>query len=308
MTLAIVVGDRDGAALADLIKQRAPEIPLHVGADVPNPDRVLMAGVWSRHPQDLWTQWPNLRAVASLGAGVDFLLNDSSLPPNVHIVKVVSDQLAAEMARLVACHVLQFDLELKIYQQFQHAKIWNPQPHRAPGVVGFLGMGQMAQPAARALLQLGYRVLAWTRSGDVPEGVTSFRGDKGLDDLAAQVDVLVNLLPLTPETTNILAAPLFKQMKSSAMLINAGRGGHLVDNDLLDALEKGKLKRAALDVFREEPLPPSHPFWSREAIIMTPHVAARTAPEVIAAQWTDAYRAVIKGRAPQNRVDRQRGY
>ena len=254
--------------------------------------------------------YPNLRFVQSLWAGVERLLHDASLPQHVVIARLVDPAMAQSMLEGAIAAALYVHRQFPAYLRQQQSGTWRPlsQPVSARRKVGLLGFGQMGQPVARGLTALGFRVCAWGQHERSDTGVDYFWGTEGLKKVLGDTHLLINLLPLTATTAGILNAPLFDQLAPGAALINFGRGGHLQEEDLLAALRTGQLSHAVLDVFKEEPLPAGHPFWSHRQITVLPHVAASTDPESaapIAVQNVAAFRA---GRPLTGLVSRSLGY
>lgn len=218
-------------------------------------------------PGDL-ARLPRLGFIQSAWAGVDGLLNDPLLPRQVPLARLIDPSLAGQMAEAVAAHVLALHRQAPAYRAQQARAIWRqlPQVPAQERQVGLLGFGEMARASAALLEKLGFQVSAWSRS----------HGDLGA--LLSGSDIVVNLLPLTPQTRGILGRETFARMKPGAGLISVGRGGHLVEADLIEALASGQISHAVLDVFETEPLAASHPFWSHPAVTVLPHVAAITDP------------------------------
>jgi glyoxylate/hydroxypyruvate reductase A len=265
--------------------------------------------VW--HPEPgLLASLPNLKLIISLGAGVDHILRDPELPPNVPILRLVDPYMTQAMSEYIVLQVLRLHRLDFDYRAQQAAAEWreHDQKNAAERRVGILGFGQLGQDAAKKLGVIGFDVAGWSRSGRVVPGFTTYGGGVGLDALLARSEILVSLLPMTPETEGILDARIFAQLPRGAGLVNAGRGRHLVEADLLAALEAGQIGAAVLDVFREEPLPTAHPFWRHPRIIVTPHVAAETHPPTAAAIIAKAIDDFEAGRPMANLIDRQRGY
>jgi glyoxylate/hydroxypyruvate reductase A len=254
--------------------------------------------------------FPNLRFVQSLWAGVDGLLGDPALPENITLARLVDPAMAQSMAEGAIAAVLYLHRQFPAYLQQQASHTWRqlPQPVASHRRVGVLGFGKMGEPVARGLAALGFAVSAWGLSPRAEASVDYSWGAAGLERLLAKTQILVNLLPLTDVTRGILNAELFGRLPAGAALINLGRGGHLKDADLLQALETRHLGHAVLDVFHQEPLPADHPFWSHPHVTVLPHVAASTDPESaapIALQNVAAFRA---GRPLTGVVSRSRGY
>jgi glyoxylate/hydroxypyruvate reductase len=265
--------------------------------------------VWQPEP-GLLASLPNLKLIVSLGAGVDHVLRDPELPASVPILRLVDPYMTQAMSEYVVLqvsrlHRLDFD-----YRAQQAAVEWreHAQKNAPERTVGILGFGQLGQDAGRRLQAIGFDVAGWSRSGRTVPGFATYGGADGLDALLARSEILVSLLPMTPETEGILDANLFARLPRGAGIINAGRGRHLVEDDLLAALASGQIGAAVLDVFREEPLPLAHPFWRHPRIIVTPHVAAETHPPTAAAIIAQAIDNFEAGRPVANLIDRQRGY
>ena len=254
-----------------------------------------------------------LRLVQSLWAGVERLLQDPTLPADVPLARMVDPAMNAAMAETAAWAVLSLHRGFFDYARQQREACWRQRPQRRAGSVPVLvlGLGAMGRAVADRLAALGYPVSAWRRgaAADAPlPGVQVLHGAAALPAALAGAEVLVNLLPLTPDTRGILGAPLFAQLPRGASVVNLARGGHLVEPDLLAALDGGQLRHAVLDVFATEPLPPGHPFWTHPRVTLLPHVAALTdahsAAEVVAANLG----RLERGEPPLHLVDRGRGY
>lgn len=255
---------------------------------------------------------PRLRLVQSLWAGVERLLADSTLPPQLPIARMVDPSLAAAMGQTALWAVLALHRGFFDYQRQQRASSWRQLPQRRCDEVPvlLLGLGEMGRSCAAALSGAGYRVSAWTRSGRgaAVDGVTPIHGGESLRRRLADSEIVVNLLPLTADTRGLLDAGFFAAMPPQSAIVNLGRGAHLVEADLLQALDAGHLRHAVLDVFQEEPLPASHRFWQHERVTVLPHAAAltdpRSATQVVAAN----VRALASGQPIAHLVNRERGY
>lgn len=243
---------------------------------VTDPSEVRYAVVWRPRTGDI-ARFPNLKAIVSVGAGIDHVLADAELPQGVPIIRTVGQDLTQRMLEYVALHVLRHhrDMPRQLLAQVQrdwHSIVVPVAPNR---VVGVMGLGNLGSAAARVLSQIGFATRGWSKSSKSIGGVETFIGKKGLKPFLSGCEILVNMLPLTPATTGILNADLFAELPESACVINCARGPHLVDRDLLAALDTGHIKQATLDVFHTEPLPANHPFWTHPAITVTPHIASR---------------------------------
>lgn len=287
-----------------------PELDFRVWPEeTGDPAEIEFALVWQPEP-GLLASLPNLRAIFSLGMGVDHVFADPHLPAGVPIARMVDANLIERMSDYVLHSVLHYHREADRYDRDQRAGLWEPvaAPHASARRIGLAGLGAIGHDCARKLIMLGFDVAGWSRTPKSVEGVTSFHGADGFLPFLARTDYLVCLLPLTPETENILDARAFAAMPEGGGVINVARGAHVVDADLVAALDSGRLAFAKLDVFRTEPLPPGHPFWTHPKVRMTPHVAGITDPETAAAQVVRNIGRVRAGEPLLNPVDPARGY
>lgn len=268
-----------------------------------------IAVVWSP-PAGLFEQERKLRAIFNLGAGVDALFSLPSLPAHVPVVRLEDAGMAVQMAEYAIHALLRVARQFDAYAQQQQQGLWQalPEIHRAGWPVGVLGMGVMGQRVARSLSMLDYPTAGWSRSGKELDGVHSYAGAQQLPAFLARTRVLINTLPLTDETRDILRRETLLQLLPGAYLINMGRGAHLVEEDLLDLLDSGHVSGATLDVFRNEPLPPGHPFWSHPRVTITPHVAAMSLRRETIEQVADKIRRLQRGEPLSGVVSRERGY
>ncbi len=293
------------AALARL----DPDIDFRVWPDTGPVAEIEFALVWRAEPGDL-RRYPNLKAIFNLGAGVDALLKDASLPPDVPIVRLVDRGLTIGMTEYVLLHVLRYHRGLPELEAQQRRREWTPRLYPLPWRrrVGILGLGVLGGDAATTLAGLGFDVAGWSRSPKALPGVKGFIGAAGLIPFLNRSEILVCLLPLTAATAGILDAGAFAALPRGAAVINAARGGHVVEADLLAALDSGQVGHATLDVFAEEPPPSDHPFWAHPRVTMTPHVASLTVPETAAEGIVEGMRRARTGEALRHVVDLAQGY
>jgi glyoxylate/hydroxypyruvate reductase A len=245
-----------------------------------------------------------------MGAGVDNILSDPDLPAGVPITRIVDVSMARSMSEYVVMSVLNYCRNTRFFKDRETEEVWQPIISRLAEkeTIGILGLGQLGLDAARKLMALGFKVAGWRRSDLLLEGISTFCGRDQFAAFLAESRILINMLPLTPETENILNRDTFGHLPQGAYLINVARGEHLVEADLLAAIASGQLSGACLDVFRTEPLPEKHPFWKQPAITVTPHIASLTNPAAVIPQIMENYRRVKVGQAVLNRVDCNRGY
>jgi glyoxylate/hydroxypyruvate reductase A len=286
-----------------------PQLEVRLWPEIGNPAEIDYALVWRPEP-GLLASLPNLKLILSLGAGVDHILCDPFLPRHVPIVRLVDPYMTDAMSEYITLQVLRLHRQDVDYRAQQEAGIWREldQKNATERPVGILGFGELGQDAGRKLKGLGFDVAFWTRTPKSVAGFRGYAGEAGLAALLGRSEILVCLLPLTAATEGILNSATFGMLPRGAALINAARGQHLVEEDLLSALSNGQLSAAVLDVFRDEPLPPGHPFWRHPRIVMTPHSAAATHPPTAAPIILENIRCFEEGRPLLNRVDPARGY
>ena len=266
------------------------------------------AVVWAP-PQQFFDEQPHLKAVFNIGAGVDALLR-LKLPPHAQIVRLDDAGMSVQMAEYVCHAVIRHFREFDAYEADTRQGKWSFRKPRARAdfPVGVMGLGVLGERVARALLTFEFPVNGWSRSPKAVEGVQCFSGIQGFKDFLAASRVLVCLLPLTPDTRDIMNRTTLSQLQAGGYIINVARGAHLVDDDLLALLDNGHLAGATLDVFRTEPLPPGHPFWTHPSITVTPHTSARTLRSESIAQIAGKLIALQRGQAVAGIVDSARGY
>ena len=266
------------------------------------------AVVWAP-PQQFFDEQPHLKTVFNIGAGVDALLR-LKLPPHAQIVRLDDAGMSVQMAEYVCHAVIRHFREFDAYEADTRQGKWSFRKPRARAdfPVGVMGLGVLGERVARALRTFEFPVNGWSRSPKAVEGVQCFSGIQGFKDFLAASRVLVCLLPLTPDTRDIMNRTTLSQLQAGGYIINVARGAHLVDDDLLALLDNGHLAGATLDVFRTEPLPPGHPFWTHPSITVTPHTSARTLRSESIAQIAGKLIALQRGQAVAGIVDSARGY
>ena len=268
-----------------------------VGADAGSIDVALVANP----PAGALRGLPGLRLIQSLWAGVDRLLADPGVPRDVPLARMVDPAMNDAMAQAAAWAVLGLHRDYFDYLAQQRERLWKQQatPRRAADIaVAILGLGEMGRRCAQALAHHGYAVSGWRRAD----------GEGALAPLLAKADIVVNLLPLTPATRGLFDAAAFASMRRGACFVNLARGAHVVDADLIAALDDGRIGRAVLDVFDPEPLPAAHPYWTHPRVTVLPHIAAPTDPRTAAPIAAANVRALRAGRPLAHLVDRERGY
>jgi glyoxylate/hydroxypyruvate reductase A len=295
--------------MAKLLQKADLNVLVH-GRDRYDPSTIDYA-LSFRPPPGLLATLPKLKAVLSLGAGVDGFFADPDFPKAVPLVRFVDDTLSQELAQYIVMHVLIHHRAQRMFDAAQRENQWRQilLPRRTEDTrVGILGLGEIGTVAARHLHALGFTVSGWSRTAKAVDGVKGFVGTDTLDAFLAQSDVLVCVLPLTPETRGILNRTTFAKLPKDAFVINVARGGHLIENDLIAAIDSGHLSGAALDVFQTEPLPTASPLWAHPKITVTPHVAAISDPHAGARSVLESIRRSEAGEPLINVVDLTRGY
>ena len=264
-----------------------------------------------RPPHGLLKTLPKLKTIFSLGAGVDGFLSDPELPKQIPLVRFVDDQLSTEMAQYVVLHVLMQHRRQRVFDKAQQESRWAQAllPRKTGDTrIGILGLGEIGTVAGARLRELGFPVAGWSRTRKTVDGIESYAGDGEFEAFLGQSDFLICLLPLTDETRGILNAKTFAMLPKGAYVINAARGGHMVEPDLIAALDGGHLAGATLDVFQAEPLPKESPIWRHPKIVATPHIAAISDPRVAANFVVDGIARAERGERHPNTVDISRGY
>ena len=287
-----------------------PTLEIRLFPEAGAPEEIEAAVVWTAHDMMELRRYPNLRVIVSMGAGVDHLFRPPGPPPGVPVARLVDTRLTQGMTEWVLLNVLRFHRQDPEYRDLQARKVWEelPAPETSARRIGILGLGELGSDAARALRALGFPVMGWSRRPKQVDGLETFHGADGLTAMAAKTDILICLLPLTPETRGVIDARLLGAMKPGGFLINAARGGHQVAADLLAALDSGHLAGVALDVFEPEPLPEDSPFWTHPRVILTPHAASITIPSSAAPQVVENIHRACAGQPLVNLVDFSAGY
>jgi glyoxylate/hydroxypyruvate reductase A len=311
--LLLHLSDVDEASWARAFAEALAPYPVVRRGDSFDPANIRYIFVWK--PQaDAFDGLVNLKAVLSLGAGVDALLKHPNLP-NAPIVRFVDEDLSQRMSDYVVAHVTMHHRQFTRFQADQKARRWDQYYPPAAGetTVGIMGMGVLGQDAARRLKPLGFDLRSWSRTPKAIDGVEGFAGQAEFDAFLTGTDILVNLLPLTPETAGILNRATFAKLRRDRLaggpvIINAARGGHQKEADIAAALHDGTLGAASLDVFEVEPLPQDSPLWAIENCYITPHIAAISSEQSGVRYFTQVLTGHEAGKALPNVVDRARGY
>jgi len=308
MAILFLSPSDDPAEWLPELQRQLPDREVRVWPDIGDPDDIDYALIW-RPPAGVLKRLPNLKVMLSLGAGVDGVLNDPELP-DLPLVRMVEPGLTEGMTEFVVLQVLHWHRQMESYRAQQRDRVWRQLPQKLARErrVGVLGLGVLGADAARVLKELRFDVAGWSRSVRDLAGITCFHGASGLSAFLARTEILVCLLPLTDETAAILNWETLAALPKGACVVNVARGGHVDEAEMLAALDSGHIAGASLDVFTEEPLPPDHPFWTHEKVIVTPHVAAVTHARTSVIHIAEQIRRFEAGLPLENLVDRRRGY
>jgi glyoxylate/hydroxypyruvate reductase A len=309
MALVFISKSDDPDAYTHSMQALMPDLEVRLWPDVGDPAEIDFALTWKAEPGVL-ASFPNLKAISSLGFGVDHLFDDDTLPEGVPLVRLAEETLTGQMSEYAILGILRHHRMLGGYETAQGEGRWARElpPDTGATSVGILGLGVIGADCAAKVCGLGFPVRGWSRSPRALPGVECFHGADGLAPMLAASHFLVCLLPLTPQTRGIVNAHTLAALPTGAYVINAARGGHVVDTDLLAAIESGHIAGAMLDVFNHEPLPRDHPYWAHPKITVTPHIAGLCVPRLMAPQIVENIRRVRAGRPLLNLVDRARGY
>ena len=314
MTFLFITPTWDTTAWVAAMRKASPGLAVRNWPDMGDPADVTYAAAWLP-PPDVVKSLPNLKVIFSLGAGVDAILKDTTLPAGVPIVRVNDPDLTMRMTEYVVLQVLMHHRQQRRIDANQRLRIWDSFPTHAASAlrIGIMGMGVLGQDAAAKLRDLGFRVAGWSRSRKHMPGVESFAGEAEFDAFLARTDILVSLLPATAETDGVINRATIGKLSrggpfGAPIIINAGRGRQQVADDIVAALDAGELHAATLDVFAVEPLPADSPLWAHPKVTVTPHCAADSDPATICAYVASQIARFERGLALENLVDLRRGY
>ncbi|MCX7545550.1 NAD(P)-dependent oxidoreductase [Marinicella gelatinilytica] len=292
MSIALVITDRPSDELAHLLRQMLPDVTIQQWPDITEPETVTLAVLW-QHPPGITNNYPNLKAVTSLGAGMDHIIADKAIGDRYQQWRIMTPSLQQRMAQYVLAYVLRDWRNLTAYEQQQQDQKWQVLETDATPTVGFLGLGALGEFVADRCLDLGFKTVAWTRQQKHPKH-PCFHGQSGLKKVCQSSDYLVVLVPLNRDTQAIINNKTLSWCQPHTMLINVGRGGHVNEDDLIKSLDKGVIRQAVLDVFVTEPLPDDHAFWRHPKVILSPHISARSDDNQTAAVIVDYYRGLTQ--------------
>jgi glyoxylate/hydroxypyruvate reductase len=308
MTILYKADVERGLEWQRILATRAPDLPFRIWPDIGDPADIRYLAAWQPPPHIL-ESFPQVKVIFSVGAGVD-QFDLASIPASIPVVRIVEPGLVDGMVEYVVFATLAMHRHIIKYIDDQRRGRWEPirvVPSNRRRI-GIMGLGKLGRSVLERLRNFGFPLAGWNRSGRTMDGVACFAGVEQLPEFLSHCDILICLLPLTPETRGILCRRTLEAMPPGAGLINVGRGGHLVEEDLLDALEGGQLSSAMLDVAATEPLPADHPFWKHPKILITPHIASMTQPQTAALFLLENIRRFEAGEPMTDVIDRSQGY
>jgi len=308
MSIIVIAPNRDLSKWIAEFKKAGPLADIRIWPEVGNSLDITCAVVWN-HPAGCLSDFPNLKLICSIGAGVDHVLKDLNLPEGIPITRIVDDALSFSMSNYVVAAVMYHHRRFEKYLADKEAHVWDqPSPPEVDCSIGIMGFGVLGQDAGKKLQALGFPVYAYSSTRKWVEGIESFAGEEEIDFFLQKINVLVCMLPATPVTKGILNRKFLARLNKGTFLINVARGHHQVTDDILHAIDDGQLSGAFLDVFETEPLPADHPVWNHPKVMITPHIASITNPGAAGPQIMENYKAMKEGRPLANVIDRAKGY
>jgi len=307
MSILLVATDRNLAKLQHLMQQQLPEVDIYCWPDISSAALIEFAVLW-KQPKGLLAQLPNLKAISSLGAGVDGILTDPDLSADIPVCRIVDPDLSNQMAEYVLSVVLAFKCKLPLFLTQQQDTLWRPSRRLKLNNIVILGVGEIGMTVAQRLHNNGFMVKGWSRREKHHAIIDCYCGEESLNELTQWADVIVSVLPVTPATKNKFDDKFFQQMKSTAFFINVGRGALVDEQALFDALQNNEIAGACLDVFKQEPLPQAHFLWSLGNLLITPHISAITDTETVINQLIENYKRLSTGVKLNHLIDKNWGY
>jgi glyoxylate/hydroxypyruvate reductase A len=307
--IAYISRDTDGLHWKKVLEAAFGPIDFRTLGNLGNTEDIEVALAW-KPDSGLLASFKNLKLIVSLGMGVDHLLADDKLPPGVPIVRIMDDGLIGQMSEYAIYWALRHHRDIDKYAGYQRAKQWKPLDFvdTIDRRVGIMGLGTIGQDTAQKFAALGFPTAGWSRTAKSLPGIETFHGKDGFEKFLARTDILIDVLPLTRDTRGLLDAAAFATLPKGAYFINMARGGHVVDEALLAALNSGHLSGATLDVFNQEPLPAGHPYWTHPKVHVTPHIAGATNPRTASPGIIENIKRLHSGRELINTVDPKTGY
>ena len=292
------------------LQEAMPEMDVRVYPDEGNVNDIEYAVVW-KHPRGILKQYPNLKAILSLGAGVDHVISDPELPDGLPIVRLVDKKLTHEMILHSLHWVLHFHSDQYLYRIQQQSREWiqKSSVQSEDRTIGIMGLGNIGKAIGDSLINLDFKVVGWgARPKNSLGAIEYYYGHELLSKFLSETDILINVLPLTENTKNLLTKTELSHLPKGSFIINIGRGGIINENDLISIIDKGHIAAAALDVFSEEPLPENNSLWHHPSVYVTPHIAGQSNPSSAAKTIAENIRLIEKGESPYPIYSLNSGY
>lgn len=306
MSIAIISPGRDVSSWVNTFNKFDPGIGIQIFPDISDKNSVELAILW-QHPKGILKEFPNLKLICSMGAGVDHILSDPEIPLSLPITRIVDPGLTVPMTNYVIMATMNYHRQLYRYQSNQKKKVWDMSNPELETNVGVMGVGALGGDVIEKLRFLGFTVYGYGNSPKKETDYPYFFGHE-LPQFLKHVNLVICMLPLTPSTENFLNMGFFRKCNKGTYIINVARGNHLVEDDLLTAIDQGIISGAFLDVFRKEPLPQDHPFWNSEKITITPHIASVTNPNSAIPQIIENYKNLKNNKPLINQINPNLGY
>lgn len=309
MSIAIIFNNKAPQKWAETLKKHLPETEIEIYPNIKNFEAVDFALCW-KPEKDVLAKFPNLKVIHSVGAAVDHITKTQNIKENQTICRIVDENLSNDMFEFLLAAILNHIKNLSIYQTQKEHQNWQPQTYKTfkDITISILGVGNIGAFVAAKLADLGFKVKGWALSEKVISGVKTYAGDKEIAEFLIDTDILINILPVTTQTENIIDKEMLSQINKDGYFINVGRGEHLVEEDLISVLNSGQLSGALLDVFKTEPLPKNHPFWLHPKIQITPHIASITNVESAAVLVVENYQNHLNGLPLKHTLSLTKGY
>ncbi len=309
MSILIISNGKATAPWVKAIKEKDNSLDVRVYPEEGDLNEIEIVLVWN-YPHGILKKYPNLKWIASMGAGVDHILKDPDLPSSIPITRIVDKKLAKDMGTFVLATVLNHIRGLSNYKLNENTSSWLPKPYSEIEdlTIGIMGMGLLGQETAKNLSALNTTIIGWSRTTKKNLNFPMYTGQNDFDAFLSKSNILICLLPLTKSTENILNKKTFSKLPKGAYVINVARGAHLEEEDLINKIDENHLSGASLDVFKKEPLPSTHPFWKHPKINITPHIASITHPKSVIDQIITNYNNLLRKKPLTNTVSLERGY
>lgn len=309
MSIVICFNNKDPKPWQTKLQEKLKGVDIEIYPNIKDTSKVLFALCW-KADKNILSQFPNLKVAQSVGASVTHIIKNQNLPENILVTRIVDEQLSEDMFEFILTSILSYMKNFPLHQLNKKDKLWHQKTYKTikNTTICILGLGKIGTHVAKKLQNMGFKVKGWSKTAKKINNINCLYGNESLTNAITSTDILINILPLTNETENILNLKNLSKLNKNGYLINVGRGEHLVENDLLELINSKHLSGALLDVFRTEPLPNKHPFWNCKNISITPHVAALTNVNSAIDIIVKNYENSTQGKPLTNIVSVKKGY